>query len=181
MKPLWMAAAACAVLVSACSKSEPEAAPMAPGAPAAAQKTAAQKASAPTYPRVAIDTDAGLFWFEPRRCSIAQEPGNSEVSYSIEGAGQSPDGQPIYVTVQDEDNNPAQGPELRINVGTDQPRKTPEVVWIANDGSADSLRVPAAKTTVQGATLEVQRVVFTRSGSDRLTAQGPVRIDCTQR
>ena len=144
-------------------------------------KNCRAKGQRPHLPRVAIDTDAGLFWFEPRRCSIAQEPGNSEVSYSIEGAGQSPDGQPIYVTVQDEDNNPAQGPELRINVGTDQPRKTPEVVWIANDGSADSLRVPAAKTTVQGATLEVQRVVFTRSGSDRLTAQGPVRIDCTQR
>ena len=179
MKPLWtLAAAACAVLASACSQSEPDAAPAASSAPAAAEKAATQKAALPSYARVEIATDAGLFWFQPRRCSVALEPGQTEISYSIEGAGQAPDGQPVYVTIEDEDYNPATGPELRINVGTDQPRQTPEVVWIYN---AYNAHVPGAKTTVQGETLQVQGAVFSRSGEDRLTTQAPIHIDCTQR
>lgn len=179
MKPLWtLAAAACAVLASACSPSEPEAAPVASSAPAAAEKAAPQKAALPSYARVDIATDAGLFWFQPRRCSVALEPGETEVSYSIEGAGQAPDGQPVYVSISDEDYNPTTGPELVLNVGTDQPYKTTEVSWIS---SPYNTRLPAAKTTVQGKTLEVQGAVFTRTGEERLATQAPIRIDCTQR
>lgn len=183
MKPLWMAVAACAVWTSGCSKNDPQAAPTAAAAAAAqpaAEKpaAAAPQANGSGYARVEIPTDAGLFWFQPRRCAVTLEPDQSEVSYSIEGAGQAPDGQPVYVTIVDEDYDPATAPELRINVGTDQPRKTPEVVWISN---AYNAQVPGAKATVQGETLQVQGAVFTRSGTDRLTAQGPVRIDCTQR
>lgn len=185
MKPLWIALAACTVWTSGCSKSKPDepeappAAPAASGAPAAKQPAAAaRQAIVPGYARVEIPTDAGLFWFQPRLCLVGVEPGHSEVSYSIEGAGQAPDGQPVYVTIGDEDYDPATGPELRINVGTDQPRKTPEVVWISN---AHNDQVPAAKTTVQGETLQVQGAVFTRGGAERLTTQGAIRIDCTQR
>ena len=186
MKPFWIVAAACAVWASACSKSEPDAAPTttssatssAPSPAAAAAKIAAQKALAQTYPRVEIATDAGLFWFEPRLCTVGLEPGQSEVSYSIQGAGQTPDGQPVYASISDEDYDPTTGPELRLNVGTDQPYKTTEVSWISGPYNA---RLPAAKTTVQGKTLEVQGAVFTRSGEERLTTQGPIRIDCTQR
>lgn len=182
MKPLWMAVAACAAWASGCSKGEPEAPPAAPAAaaqPAADKPTAAAaRASAPGYARVEIPADAGLFWFQPRRCDVTLEPGQSEVSYSVEGAGQAPDGQPVYVTIGDEDHNPDTGPELRINVGTDQPRKTPEVVWISN---AYNAQVPTARTTVQGQTLQVQGAVITRSGAERLTTQGPIRIDCTRR
>ena len=177
MKPVWIVAAACAVLASACSKSEPDAAPAAPSAPAAAQKMAAPKASAQAYPRVEIATDAGLFWFEPRRCSIALEPGQTEVTYSVEGAGQAPDGQPVYIGISDEDYDPKTGPELRINVGTDQPRKTPEVVWIS---SPYDTRVAKATATVKGETLEVQSAVFMRQ-DERLTVQGAIRVDCTRR
>lgn len=182
MKALWMVATACAVLVSGCSRGEPEATPPAPGTPAAVpEKARSQQASSPQYAQVDITTDAGLFWFKPRRCQVGPDADSGVVAYSIEGAGQSPDGQPVYVTIEDEDDDPNNSPEVRINVGTDQPRKTPEVVWIANDGSASSLRVPPAKTTVQGQTLEVQGLVLTRSGEDRLTVQAPVRIDCTRR
>lgn len=183
MKPLWMAMAACAVWTSGCSKSEPDTPPATPSAAAAAQPAAEKPAAAPQasasgYARVEIPTDAGLFWFQPRRCAVTLEPDQSEVSYSIEGAGQAPDGQPVYVTIEDEDYDPATGPELRINVGTDQPRKTPEGVWISN---AYNAQVPGAKATVQDKTLQVQGAVFTRSGAERLTTQGPIRIDCTQR
>ncbi len=182
MKLLKIAAsvAACALLATACSKGEPEASPAAPSSPGAsaiAAKPAAIKSAAQTYPRVEIPTNAGLFWFEPRRCSVGLEPGQSEVSYSIEGAGQAPDGQPVYVSISDEDYDRATGPELRIKVGTDQPFKTPEVVWTS---SPYETRVPAAKTTVQGKTLEVQGAVFMRQ-DERLTVQGPIRIDCSQR
>ena len=185
MKPFWIVAAACAVLASACSKSEPDAAPTttssapssAPSPAAAAAKIAAQKALAQPYPRVEIATDAGLFWFEPRLCMVALEPGQSEVSYVVEGAGQTPDGQPVYVSISDEDYDPTTGPELVLNVGTDKPFKTTKISWISNAYTG----LPAAKTTVQGKTLEVQGVVFTRSGEDRLTTQGLIRIDCTRR
>ena len=173
MKPFWIVAAACAVLASACSKSEPDAAPTATSPAAAAQKALSQ-----TYPRVEIATDAGLFWFEPRLCTVGLEPGQSEVSYSIQGAGQTPDGQPVYISISDEDYDPTTGPELVLNVGTDQPYKTTEVSWISGPYNA---RIPAAKTTVQGKTLEVQGAVFTRTGEERLTTQGPIRIDCTRR
>ena len=182
MKPFWIFAAACAVLASACSKSEPDAAPAATSPAsspaAAAAKIAAQKALAQTYPRVEIATDAGLFWFEPRLCMVGLEPGKTEVSYVVEGAGQTPDGQPVYASISDEDYDPTTGPELVLNVGTDNPYKTTEVSWISGPYNA---RIPAAKTTVQGKTLEVQGAVFTRTGEERLTTQGPIRIDCTRR
>ena len=181
MKPLWMAVAACVVLASACSKNEPEAIPAAPSTPAAQKQQAQPQAAHAPYAQVDIATGTGLFSFQPRRCQVGPDADSGMVAYSIEGAGQSPDGQPVYVTIEDEDGDPDNSPEVRINVGTDQPRKTTDVVWMANDGSANSLRVPPAKTTVQGRTLEVQGLVFTRSGEDRLTVQATVRIDCTQR
>ena len=177
MKPFWMVAAACAVLVSACSKNEPDTAPTATSSPAAAQKMAVQKATTPTYPKVEISTNAGLFWFEPRLCLVMLEPGRSEISYMVEGAGQAPDGQPVYISISDDDGDPTTGPDLRINMGTDQPRKTPEVVWISSPYDAHA---PAAKTTVQGKTLEVQSAVF-KHRDESLTVQSPIRIDCTQR
>ena len=178
MKPLWMVAAACAVLVGACSRSEPDAVAAATSTPAAAQKTqAAQKNKAPAYPRVEIATNAGLFWFVPRRCSVGPDADSGVMSFSIEGAGQAPDGQPVYVTINDEDSDPAMEPSLRINVGTDKPLKTPEVVLISD---THNTRVPVATTTVQGETLEVRGAVFTRQ-DERLTTQGPIRIDCTRR
>lgn len=186
MKPSWIAAvaAACALLASACSKTEPEmapASPTAPSAPAMAAKQAAIKAAAQTYPRVEISTEAGLFWFEPRRCSVGPDADSGVVSYSIEGAGQSPDGQPVYVTLEDEDDDPAQGPEMRINVGTDQPLKTPEVVWIANDAGAHSLNIPAAKATIEDKRVTVNGLVFTRSGTDRLAATSAIEVLCAKR
>ena len=177
MKPLWMVAAACAVLVSACSKSEPEAAPSAASTPAAAPSAAAQKAGASAYPRVEIATDAGLYWFEPRLCMVMLEPGKSEVSYGVEGAGQGPDGQPVYISISDDDGDPTTGPDLRINMGTDQPFKTPEVVWISSPYDS---QVPKAKATVQDKTVEVQGAVF-KHRDKSLTVQGPVRMDCTRR
>lgn len=178
MKPLWIAVAACAVWTSGCSKSEPENPPVTPSAPTAQQPAAAaRQTGAAGYARVEILTDAGLFWFQPRRCSVALEPGQSEVSYSVEGAGQAPDGQPVYVTIEDEDYDPDTGPEMRINVGTDQPRKTPEVVWISN---AYNAHVAATKTIVQGETLQVQGAVFVHK-DERLATQGTIHIDCTRR
>lgn len=181
MKPLWMVAAACAVWASGCSKSESESAPAAPNAPAATKPNAARQASASAYARVDIATNAGLFWFQPRRCSVGQDADSGVMAYSIEGPGQTPDGQPIYVTVADEDGSEAHGPELRINVGTDQPRKTPELVWIANDGTANHLRTARAKATVEGETVTMQGVIFGNGGDERLTVQTPIRMDCTQR
>ena len=177
MKTLWMVAAACAVLVSACSKSEPEAALSAPSTPATAQSAAAQKASAPAYPRVEIATDSGLYWFEPRLCMVMLEPGNTEVSYGVEGAGQGPDGQPVYISISDDDGDPTTGPDLRINIGTDQPFKTPEVVWISSPYDS---QVPKAKATVQDKTVEVQGAVF-KHRDKSLTVQGLIRMDCTRR
>ena len=176
MKPLWIAAAACAVFATACSKTEPDAAPAATSTPAAAKQQPAQKANATTYPRVEIATNAGLFWFAPRLCFVVLEPGQSEVSYIVEGAGQAPDGQPVYVTISDDDYDPKTGPEMRINVGTDQPRKTPEVVWISSPYDA---QVPKATTKIQGKTLEVQGAVFKRQ-DERLTVEGSIRVDCTR-
>lgn len=180
MNPLWMAAAACAILASACSKADSETATT-PSNAAIAAKQAAQTALAQTYPRVQIDTNAGQFWFEPRRCAVGPDADSGVLSYSIEGAGQSPDGQPVYVTLEDEDGDPAMGPEMRINVGTDKPLKTPEVVWIANDEAAHSLNVPAAKAAIDGKHVTIHGLVFTRSGSDRLTATSAVEVACAKR
>ncbi|WP_146139330.1 hypothetical protein [Simplicispira suum] len=180
MKSLWIAAAF-AVLAGACSKSESEAVAGAPNAPAAAQKTAAQRTSATSYPKIAIDTDAGLFWFEPRRCSVGPDADSGVLSFSMEGAGQSPDGQAVYVTLEDEDDNPEQGLEMRINVGTDQPFKTPEIVWIANDAVAHGLRIPAAKPVIEGQRITIDGLVFTRGGHERLTAKAAIQIDCSRR
>jgi|GEM_PF-4582016 len=130
--------------------------------------------------RVEIDTDQGLFWFEPRRCAVGQDPDSGVVEFSIEGAGQAPDGTPVYVTMEDEDGDPAFQPELRINVGTDQPRKTPDVVWAANEQTSRGLQVPATQGGVQGKQVTFEGVVFSRSGTDRLVAKAPIRVDCAQ-
>lgn len=186
MNLLYMAtvALACGLLASGCSKNEADAASAAASPPIAAQaKTEAKKtvlkAIAQTYPRVEIATDAGLFWFVPRRCSIGPDADSGLLHYSIEGAGQSPDGLAVYVTLVDEDSDPANSPEMRINVGTDQPFKTPEVVWISNDGMQAALKVPAPQVSIDQQRLNLQGVVFSRNGSNRMTATAPIRVDCT--
>ena len=181
MKPLWMAAAACAVLASACSKSEPDAAPAVSSTAVSVQKQVGKQvekaANAATYPRVEIATNAGLFWFEPRLCLVMLEPGRTEVTYMIEGAGKDPENQPVYVSISDDDSDPTTGPDLRINIGTDQPRKTPEVAWIA---SPYETRVAKATATVNGKKVEVQSAVFTHR-DELLTVDGSIRVDCTKR
>lgn len=185
----WMAAVLSLWLVAGCSRDEapsPQAAPAAAPAtvpteqPAASSAPATATASASDESRVQIDTDQGLFWFQPRLCTVGLDADSGAVSYNIEGAGQSPDGLPVYVTVEDEDSDPAHSPELRINVGTDQPRKTPEVVWTANEAAAASLQVPATRVLVEGKRVTLEGVVFTRSGTDRLVVRAPIRVDCTQ-
>ena len=187
MKSLYMATAVVAggLLLSACSKNESETAPAAASKPVAAQshadaKKAAIKALAQTYPRVDIDTDAGLFWFEPRSCDIGRDAGSGLMHYRIEGAGKSPDGLPVFVTVSDESTDPTVGPDMRINVGTDKPNKTTEVSWISNRGMAHSMTVPRTKATIDNKRLTLQGVVFSRNGSDRLTVKAPFVVDCTQ-
>ncbi|AVP56585.1 hypothetical protein C7H73_02090 [Pulveribacter suum] len=150
-----------------------------PAEPRAA-KPAPAAATASDASRVQIDTDQGLFWFQPRLCTVGRDADSGAVSYNIEGAGQSPDGLPVYVTVEDEDSDPGHSPELRINVGTDQPRKTPEVVWSANAAAAASLQVPATRVVVQGKQVTLEGAVFTRNGSDRLVVRAPIRVDCSQ-
>lgn len=185
MTPLYMAAAALAfsVLASACSKNEDDKAAAAASPSTAAQaqadaKKSALKSAAHTYPRVEVPTDAGLFWFEPRRCNIGPDPATGLTHYSIEGAGQSPDGIAVYVTLVDEDSDPNNSPEMRINVGTDQPMKTPEVVWISNDGTKDALKVPATRVSIDQQRLKLEGVVFSRDGSSRMTVQAPIVVDC---
>ena len=182
MNSLFLASAAvtCGLLLSACSKGEPDAVPATADQNPVEAKTAAQESLARTYARVEIDTDAGLFWFEPRRCAIGPDADSGVMSYSIEGAGQSPDGQPIYVTVEDEDDDPSNSPEVRINVGTDQKFTTPEVVWVSNDQAAMGLKVPATKATVDDKSVSLQGVVFSRNGSDRLETKAAIRVDCAQ-
>lgn len=185
MSPMYLAAAAlaCSVLASACSKKEDDKAVAAnstapsPVADAKA-KQAILKRAMPTYPRVEMTTDAGLFWFEPRRCNIGPDPGTGLTHFSIEGAGQSPDGLAIYFTLEDEDSDPNNSPEIRINVGTDQAMKTPEVVWISNDGTKAALKVAATRVSIDQQRLTLAGVVFSRDGSSRMTVQAPILIDC---
>lgn len=129
------------------------------------------------YARVEIHTDAGQFWFQPRRCSVGPDADSGAMSYSVEGAGQSPEGEPIYVTVADEDNDPDSGPELRIHVGTDQPLKTPEVVWIANDHVAFALKTPATTIDIDGRHIRLAGTMFSYEDK-RLAVDGPIQIDC---
>ncbi len=130
--------------------------------------------------QVEIATDSGTFRFVPRRCDVGTDPDRGVVEYSIEGPGQAPDGQPIYVTAVDEDGDPHNSPEIRINVGTDQRLRTPDLVWIVNDESANSLRVPAARAKVEGQSVTVEGAVFIGNGDDRLSATAPIRFDCSR-
>lgn len=190
MNPLWIAALATTVLASACSKTDAEApaaaTPAAEAAsPAAAVQAPAQaagKAAAKSAGarRVVIETSAGAYWFDLARCSVGTEPGNTVPSYAIQGPGQAPDGQPVFVTVADEDANESTGPELRINVGTDQRLKTTDMTWISNDEMSHHLNVPAAKTRIQGDVVTIEHVVFGTGRDDRLAVNGPIQMDCSR-
>lgn len=173
MKSLWSGTAlSVALLAGGCSVDR---------SPPSAQEEAVAKtgAAAPVErERVEIATLSGTFWFVPRRCNVGVDPDRGVTEFSIEGAGQAPDGQPIYVTAVDEDGDPHNSPEIRINVGTDRRMRTPDLVWIANDESAHSLRVPAARATVEGQTVTVTGAAFIGNGDDLLTVTAPIRFNC---
>ena len=166
------AAIAFILLASGCS-AESEGA-----VPANVAATAREKAAAAAYQRVVIDTDAGAFWFEPTRCSIFEEEGHR--LYSIAGPGQSPESQPVFVTINDEDHDPGTGADVRIHVGVDAPFKHGDPAWISNDEQSHSLGVPASQTTIDGEVLTSSGVVFGKDYGGQLVVTGPIRIDCNR-
>lgn len=170
--PVIAVAAIALLLVSGCA-AEPDGA-----VPADTSAAARQQAAAAAYQRVVIDTDAGAFWFEPTRCSIFEEEGHR--LYSIAGPGQSPESQPVFVTINDEDHDPATGADLRIHVGVDAPFKHGDPAWISNDGQSHSLGVPASQTTIDGAVLTTSGVVFGKDYGGQLVVSGPIRVDCSR-
>lgn len=145
MKLVWMSAVTVgvAMFLGGCSDSTATAEPV--------QKAESAAPQQPQMPRVEIDTEAGIFWFGAQRCHAGLDPDSGVAQFSVAGAGQAPDGQPIYVTLEDEDNDPSIGPEIHINVGVDQLFKTPELAWIGNDqvavsqGTARPTKAPPAQ------------------------------------
>lgn len=137
-----------------------------------------RQAPATAYQRVVLDTDAGGFWFEPARCSIYQEDGVP--MYDIAGAGKSPDGQPIYVTMEDEDGDASTGADIRIHVGVDAAFKHGDPVWISNDQQSHALRVDASQTDIDGQTLITSGVMFGKDHGGQLEVTRPIRVDCNR-
>lgn len=166
------AAFAVALIASGCTEKSSSAVPKDVAA------AASEKAAAATYQRVVIDTDAGAFWFEPSRCSIYEEDGAP--MYAIAGPGKSPDGQPVYVTIEDEDGDPSTGADLRIHVGVDAPFKPGDPVWISNDGQSVSLGVRASQTEIDGKTLTSSGVMFGKDHGGQLEVNRPIRVDCNR-
>lgn len=136
-----------------------------------------QKAEMAKYQRVVIHGDDGAYWFEPTRCSIYEEDGSQ--LYAIAGAGKAPDGQPVYVTISDEDHDPETGADIRINVGVDAPMKHGDPAWISNDQQAIALDARASKTEVDGKVLTIIDVVFGNDSGGKLEVGRPIRVDCS--
>lgn len=136
-----------------------------------------QPATAAT--RVEIVTDAGTFWFVPSSCFVG--PDNDLVTYMIGGPGSAPDGRPVFVEVSGDDGTATEGPDLRINVGTDKKFKPGDPQWITNDGMAHALQVAPATGQIDGQVVTLTGVVFSTDSSTRLTVEAPIRIDCSGR
>lgn len=145
---------------------------------AQAHLAARQQAATVKYPRVDIATDAGAFWFEPSRCSIYEENGHQ--LYDIAGPGQAPDGQPVFVTIGDEDHSTDTGADVRIHVGVDAPFKHGDPAWISNDGQANALRVAKSQTAIDGEVITISGVVFGKDHGGQLVVEGPIRVDCNR-
>ena len=168
------ALAALAVLAGGCANDEADA-PMALGALDVADSVPSTAASPST--QIEIVTDAGTFRFAPSRCMVG--PDNDVVSYMIGGPGSAPDGQPVFVEVSGDDGSETEGPDLRINVGTDKAFKPGDPQWITNDGMAHSLNVAPATAQIDGQVVTLAGVVFSTDGTTRLTVEAPIHIDCS--
>lgn len=145
------------------------------------EKVASQekrKAAAITYQRVVIDTDQGGFWFQPARCSIHEEDGAQH--FDVRGAGKSPDGKPVYVTMEGADQGPQADTDVRIHIGVDAPFKHGDPVWISNNGYSHSFEIPSSKVDIDGSVLTFIGVEFGGDGSDRLEVNRPIRVDCSR-
>ncbi len=162
--------AATGLIVAGCAAEDSSAVPRDVAAEAKRQ------AAAVTYERVAINTDAGAFWFEPARCSIDDEDGAQH--FDIHGPGMSPDGKPVYVTIDGADQGPLADGDMRIHVGVDAPFTHGDPAWISNHANSFSIDVPASTVAIDGGVVTISGLVFAADGDARLQVTGPVRVDC---
>ena len=139
----------------------------------AAHLAAKKKVEALRYKRVAFDTDAGAFWFEPATCLIMEE--NGSLSYDINGPGQSPDGQAVYVSMG---GHPSAGVEMGISVGVDVPYKRGDPKWNSNDYQSVALGVAKSQVDIEGRVVTSTGVVFGKDYGGQLVVNGPIRVDC---
>ncbi|MEO6171338.1 MAG: hypothetical protein ABIO84_10455 [Lysobacter sp.] len=173
MKKSVIAAAivvASSLLAGGCSGESPSA------VPEAAHRAAKKEVEAIRYKRVTFDTDAGTFWFQPSVCSVHEEDGSP--AYNVGGPGQSPDGQPVFVSMGDEDGDPSTGIDVRIHVGVDVPNRSGDPDWISNDHQSVSSGVPKSQTVIEGKVVSATGVMFGKDYGGELVVDGTIRVDC---